>query len=64
MSEKSERIDLGLAVLSTVAKPGEPLTWEDVAAWCDCHPEAIRQIERRALQKVRRRLQRLGVDRP
>ena len=53
---KSEAIDLGLALLSIARIPGEPLTLEDIAAWCDCTRERIRQIERDALRKIRRRL--------
>lgn len=34
-------------------KPGEPLTLEDIAAWCDCPPSTIHRIERRALEKLR-----------
>ena len=56
---KTERIDLGLALL-TVAHPPEPgrepLTAADIAAWCDCTPAAIQSIERRALRKLRDKL--------
>ena len=49
-------IDLGLALLSCLLRPGETLTSEDMAAWCGCSKSAIQQIERRALAKVRERL--------
>ena len=50
------RIDLGLALLSVVRKPGERLTLEDMAAWCDCPPQTLQRIEQRALRKLRQRL--------
>ena len=36
-----------------VAKRDEPLTLEDIAAWCDCPPSTIQRIEKRALAKLR-----------
>ncbi len=32
--------------------PGEELTLEDIAAWCDCAPSTIARIAARALQKA------------
>ena len=55
-TEKGNKIDLGLALLSVLLLPGEWLTLDDIAAWCDCSRERIRQIEESALRKVRRRL--------
>lgn len=46
-------IDLGLAILSCVRKPGEELTSQDIAAWCDCSHSAIQKIERSAVSKLR-----------
>ena len=51
-----ERIDLGLALLSVLRMPGEHLSLEDIAAWCDCPQQSIARIERRALRKLRQRL--------
>jgi Sigma-70, region 4 len=51
------QIDLGLALLSVLTKPGATLTQEDIAAWCDCHRGRIWQIERDALRKLRRKLE-------
>jgi hypothetical protein len=50
------QIDLGLALLSIVRKPGECLSSEDIAAWCGCARTSIQDIEQRALRKVRQRL--------
>ena len=53
MTPKSDRIELGLALLAAVARPNEPLSCADIAAWCDCSDVAIRDIERKALAKLR-----------
>jgi hypothetical protein len=52
-AEKSERIDLGLEILRVVKRPGQRLSIYDIAAFCDCAPQLIQQIEARALAKVR-----------
>ena len=49
-------IDLGLALLSILRKPDEPLTHEDIAAWCGCSHQHIVRIEQRALRKLRLRI--------
>jgi hypothetical protein len=49
---KSNRIDLGLALLAIVRKPDEELTLEDIAAWCDCPASTIQRIEQRALKEA------------
>ncbi len=54
--ERQSRIDLGLALLSLVCKPGVPLTQYDIAAWCGCSVANIYLIEQRALRKLRNRL--------
>jgi hypothetical protein len=61
---RGERTDLGLAILSCLVRPGEPLACEDIAAFCGCSWQYIWQIEQRALRKMRDRLQhRYGVTR-
>jgi hypothetical protein len=55
-TEKTQRIDLGLTLLSRVAVPGIAYTREEIAAWCGCTDSAIFLIEQKALQKLRRRL--------
>lgn len=54
---KKARIDLGLALLHSVALPGVSYTLQEIAAWCDCHHNAIQNIERTALKKVCNALQ-------
>ena len=50
---KGARLDLGLALLSLLRKPGERLTLTDIAAWCGCPHQTIGRIEQRALRKLR-----------
>lgn len=52
-SAATRRIDLGLAILSVLRKPGQTLTSNDIAAWCDCSGQAIRQIEAKAIRRLR-----------
>ena len=53
---RKARTDLGLALLSLIAKPGVPLSQEDIAAWCGCSRTTIYLIEKSALKKMRHRL--------
>ena len=54
--EKTTRMDLGLALLELVAKPGAPLTQDDIALWCGCTRGAIYMEEKRALVKLRNKI--------
>ncbi len=56
IADRAMRIDLGLALLSILAKPCVPLDQADIAAWCGCSRSMIFQIEHRALRKLRNRL--------
>lgn len=53
---KTRRINLGLELLSAVAKPGTELTARDIAAWCGCTEDSIYLIERVALSKIGNKL--------
>jgi DNA-directed RNA polymerase sigma subunit (sigma70/sigma32) len=53
---KTERVNLGLAILHALTPRGQTHTANDIAAWCDCSHQNIKQIEERALKKLRRRL--------
>lgn len=55
-SKGGERIDLGLALLGVLRKPGETLTLDDIAPWCGCSRSALWAIEQSAMRKVRQRL--------
>lgn len=54
-ADKRKRVDLGLDLLARRAMPGAAYSHTEIAAWCGCSAERIRQIERRALRKVRAR---------
>jgi hypothetical protein len=58
---KTADIDLGLAVSGATLEPGETRSGEDLAAFCGCSRQAIEHIERRALRKLRNKLQ-FGKD--
>ena len=55
--EKSSRVDLGLALLSTLRRPGESFTRQDIAVWCGCTDAGIYMLEKRVLKKLANRLQ-------
>ena len=57
------RTDLGLALAHRSLGPGERLTCEAIAAWCDCSQENIEGIEKRAIKKLARLLKKAGVNR-
>jgi hypothetical protein len=58
---KNADIDLGLAVSGATLEPGETRSHEDLAAFCGCSKTNIQHIERRALRKLRNKLQ-FGKD--
>lgn len=53
---RTERVNLGLALLELAAKPGQPLTLRDIAAWCDVSYKGIYMIEQKALIKLRNKI--------
>jgi hypothetical protein len=55
--DKTRRIDLGLALLHRRAIPGVSYGPDEIAWWCGCTDQAIRNIEQRALKKIRNFLQ-------
>jgi hypothetical protein len=61
MSDKSERIGLGLAILHAPHEPGECFSYTDIAEWCGCTPEAIKDIQEKALARLRRALERQNL---
>jgi hypothetical protein len=62
MTAKARRINLGLAIASSIREPGECLAPDDIAAFCDCSPLTIRHIEKKALAKLKGRLKRVAGD--
>jgi len=53
---KTDRIDLGLAILSAVTPPRVPLSPKEIAAWCGCTPAMITSIEARAWRRLRQKV--------
>tara|TARA_Y100000361_G_C11110612_1_gene317350 strand:+ start:483 stop:731 length:249 start_codon:yes stop_codon:yes gene_type:complete len=49
--ERSQRIDLALAVLECLAKPDQPMTHKMIGEVCGCSHAAIQQIEISAKKK-------------
>ena len=54
--DKRDRVDLGLALLCMIIKPGKQLSRYDIAAWCGCTDAGIYMLERRAMKKLRNKL--------
>ncbi len=52
----NDDIDLGLAVLSAIRAPGEILSFDAMAAACNCTKTAIDRIEKKAMRKLAHRL--------
>jgi hypothetical protein len=61
--EKTARVNLGIALLHALREPGKRCTVEEIAAWSDCSVQAVQQIEKAALEKLRRALRKAGVGR-
>ena len=55
--ERTDRVSLGLALLQRRCQPGVPLTTFDISCWAGCSENAIFLIEKRAIAKLRRRLE-------
>jgi hypothetical protein len=53
---KTDRIDLGLALLKAAAPPRATFSQEEIAAWCDCTPAMVSSIETRALRRLREKV--------
>lgn len=54
--EPNPDIDLGLAVSALSLRYGETRTQVELAAFCNCSPQRIDQIEQKALRKIRNAL--------
>jgi len=53
--DRTHRTDLGLELAAFHAKPGVPLSLQEIALWAGCSNENIRRIEVSALRKIRKR---------
>ena len=61
MPRPTPNIDLGLAVLRALAKPGSQFSHEEIAVWCDCTAQTILNIEGKALAKLKGALKRADL---
>lgn len=50
---KTRRVNLGLAISGATLEPGKTRTLREIAAFCDCHWNAIYLIEQKAMKKLR-----------
>lgn len=48
-----EEVDLGIAIAHALTKPGQIRTSREIAAYANCLPQNIEQIEAKALRKLR-----------
>lgn len=63
LAVKFSKLDKPLDVLTKITPPGTSLTRDAIAEFCGCNKELIRNVELRALRKLRSRLvQSLHVD--
>ena len=58
--ERAFDIDLGMAVIAAVRKPGESMTAAEIAAVCGCSKQAIEQEEKAAIEKLQRAARRMA----
>jgi len=63
LEARVQRTNLGIELAHRSIAPGERLSCDEIAAYCDCSGEAIEGIEKRALAKLARLLKKAGVHR-
>jgi len=51
---KQERNDLGVELLRNRLTFGQTATCEEIAAWSDCSTDSVKEMERKALAKLRK----------
>lgn len=52
-SSSKQSIDIGLSVLCQIASPGQTMESKDIADVCNCTPQMINRIERKAKRNFR-----------
>lgn len=57
-------IDIGLAVLCALAKPGQTMTQEDIAEVCGCPRSRIDYLQRKAMRNLKssHQCQQIAID--
>jgi hypothetical protein len=58
MKRQNPRVNLGLAIAGATLQPGQSRTLREIAAYCGCSMQAVQEIERTAMRKLRNRLMR------
>lgn len=53
---RTREMDLGIAVCGALTPPGQTRTTHEIAAFAGCTHQAITDIEKKALRKIRQRL--------
>lgn len=56
-----QQIELGLAVSAISLPPGQTRTLHELAAYCGCSKQTIKQIQTNAITKIRQALRRRGI---
>ena len=64
MANKDNNIDLCMTIICLITPYDHTWSREEIADMCGCSQEYIREIERKALNKLRRRsaLKQYGID--
>lgn len=57
----SGEITLRLAILGALLKPGQSLTCADIAAWTGTSKQQVQQMEKRAIESLRKALSKIGI---
>jgi hypothetical protein len=53
---RTATMDLGIAICGALTSPGQVRTTREIAAFAGCTHQAITDIEKKAMRKIRRRL--------
>lgn len=56
--KRTNDIDVGLDILCLLSKPGQILSHRDIAEVCGCTGNYIDELEKRALNKMRQKMNR------
>ncbi len=59
---QNPNIELGLSILCILMKEGDTMTYRDIGDVCECSYQTIHNIERQAMQKVKHKIELLGVE--
>jgi len=60
-SLEESHVELGLAILEATSPPYTAHTCETIGAYCGCSPAYVHQVERRAIEKLRKAFQKMKL---